>query len=144
MPLPTVHGWLIDYRTARLVFASQSNLRIDHLVDRCQAGHLHICHHEEGSFREDELLVGPFIRDQCCVHEPDDDVYDRCPSVQNAAVGKILLVGNEAAIFMTAVAISKQFGVISDHKSPRFATVHDLCAAYGVPVLTADQYFQLL
>lgn len=146
MPLPPVHGWLIDYRTAHIIFASKSNVRIDHIIARCQAGNLHICHREESKFRADDLLLGPFIDDQCCVYEPDDDVYDRCPAVEHsaAAVGKTLLVGSEAAVFMTALAIAKQFGVISDHTSPRFATVHDLCPAYGVPVLTADQYFQLI
>jgi hypothetical protein len=47
-------------------------------------------------------------------------------------------------VFITAVAIAQQLGVISDHISPKFATVHDFCAAYGVPVLTADQYFALI
>jgi hypothetical protein len=143
MPLPQVQGWMIDYRTAHTIFASQSNVRINHCVARCQAGQLHVCHHEEGRFRDDALLVGPFINDQCCIYEPEDDIYERCPAVRDAANGKPLLVGSDAVIFITATALARQFGVISDHFSPRFATVHDLCAVYGIPALTADQYFAL-
>ena len=144
MPLPEVQGWMIDYRTAHLIFASQSNRRISHCTAQCQAGKLYICHHEERRFREDHLVAGPFIEDRCCIYEPDEDIYERCPAVHDAANGKPLLVGNDAAIFITATALSRQFGVISDHNSPKFATVHDLCSIFGVPVLTADQYFALV
>lgn len=144
MPLPSVPGWLIDYRTAHTVFASLSNRRIDHLIARCQARELYISHHEESRFSADPLVKGPFLKDQCCIYEPDDDVYERCPAVRAPANGKKLLVGNEAAVFITAIAISRNFGVISDHKSKTFSTVHDFCATYGVPVLTSAKYFSLL
>lgn len=144
MSLPSVHGWLIDYRTAHSIFASQSNERIAHCVARCQHGSLHVCHHEEKQFRHDDLLANAFIIDQNCVYEPDDDIYERCPAVATNPNGKSILIGNESAIFITSTALSKHFGVISDHVSPRFATVHDLCLAFGVPVLTAHQYFSLI
>jgi len=144
MPLPHVQGWMIDFRTAHSIFASQSNARIAHCVARCHDHSLHICHHEEQRFRDDDLLVSAFIVDQCCTYEPDDDVYARCPAVAANPNGKSVLTGNKAAIFITATALSKHFGVISNHVSPRFATVHDLCAAFGVPVLTADEYFSLI
>jgi len=135
---------MIDYRTAHSIFASQSNARIAHCVARCQNSSLYICHHEERWFREDDLLAAAFIVDQCCTYEPDDDIYDRCPAVAANPNGKSILTANQAAIFITATAVSKHLGVISDHVSPRFATVHDLCASFGVPVLTADQYFSLI
>lgn len=144
MPLPPVQGWMIDYRTAQTIFASQSNVRIAHCVTCCQAGTLFLSHYEEAKFRRDPLLAGPFIADQCCIYEPDEDIYGRCHAVRDAANGKPLLVGSDATVFISATALSRQFGVISDHQSARFATVHDLCPPYGVPVLTSEQYFALL
>ena len=144
MLLPLVQGWMIDHRTAHSIFASQSNARIAHCVARCQNGSLRVCHHEERRFRDDALLASTFLIDQCCIYEPDDDIFERCPAIASNLNGKSILTGNQAAIFITATAISKHFGVISDHISPRFATVHDLCTAFGVPVLTADQYFALV
>jgi hypothetical protein len=141
MSLPKVKGWIIDYRTACDIFDSQSNIRIAHCIARCQDGSWHVCHFEEEQFRKNPTLKGPFIADQYRVYEPDDDVYQRCPTIAARPNGKPILVGNQAAVFITATAASKNFGVISDHKSLWFATVHDLCGAYGVPVLTADQYF---
>jgi hypothetical protein len=134
---------MIDYRTAHSIFASQSNTRIAHCIARCQDGSLYICHHEERRFRDDGLLANAFVLDQCCIYEPDDDIYARCPAIASNPNGKSILIGNQAAIFITATALSKHLGVISDHVSPRFATVHDLCAAFGVPVLTSNQYFAL-
>ena len=143
MSLPPVQGWLIDYRTARAIFSSQSNVQINHCLAKCTAGEMHVCHQEEHLFRQDNYLVGPFIEDQFCVFEPDDDVYDRCPGVRDAVCGKPLLDRGDVPVFLTAIALAKQFGVISSHTSPSFATVHDLCALFGVPVLTAQQYFAL-
>jgi hypothetical protein len=144
MALPSVNGWMIDYRTAHQIFASQNNRRISHCVKKCEAGTLYISHYEERQFRADTLVAGPFMIDQCCVYEPDDDIYSRCPAIQNAACGKPILVGNGSAVFIAATALSKSLGVISDARSPKLATVFDLCVIYGVPTLSADEYFNLL
>lgn len=143
MPLPAVRGWLIDFRTASAIFASQSNTRITHCVTLCQQGALHICHREEKRFRDDGALAAPFVLDQCCVFEPDDDIYARCQAIGANGCGKPILSTNETGIFLAAIAVARTFGVISDHRSPKFATVFDLCGAYGVPVLSADDYFAL-
>lgn len=144
MPLPNVEGWMIDFRTASGIFASQSNVRIAHCVSLCQEGRLKICHHEERKFKDEGVLAAPFIVDQFCVYEPDDDIYDRCPSIAANGCGKAILRGNETGVFLSATAVAKNFGVISDHRSPKFATVYDLCCVLGVPVLSADEYFALL
>lgn len=143
MPLPPVQGWLIDYRTASAIFASQSNVRIAHCVTLCQEGTLHICHREEARFRNDVALAAPFILDQLRVFEPDDDIYDRCPAIGTNGCGKPILQTNETAVFISAIAVARNFGVISDHRSSKFATVYDLCSVLGVPVLSADEYFAL-
>ncbi len=144
MALPPVHGWIIDYRTADAIFLSGSNIRINHCITLCQTGLLHVCHCEEGKFRASHSLKGPFISSQCCVFEPDEEILERCLDVKGNPVSDGLLTGNEAALFMTATALTKDFGVISDHRSPKFATVYDLCNTYGVPIFSADQYFDAL
>jgi hypothetical protein len=68
----------------------------------------------------------------------------RCATVSANPLDKQPLAGNDAAIFLTATALSKNFGVISNHRSPVFATVYDLCMIYGVPIFSADGYFDAL
>lgn len=144
MPLPNVQGWMIDYGTAHAIFASKSNVRISHCGSQCHLGLMYICHYEEQYFRDDDLLADVFLNNQCCVLEPDDDVYERCPAIAANPNGKAILAGDQSAIFITASALARHLGVISNRKSPVFSTVHDLCACFGVPVLTADDYFSLL
>jgi hypothetical protein len=144
MSLPDVQGSMIDYRTADAIFLSQNNLRIAHCISLCQDGRLYICHHEEQLFKKNGSLKLPFIEDNSCIFEPDDDVYGKCHAMTANSHGKPRLAGNDAAIFIAATAAAKDFGVISDHQSPRFHTVHDFCTAYGVPIYTADQYFALI
>jgi len=141
MPLPAVQGWIIDHRTAEAIFSSGSNVRINHCVDMCQAGQLHICHCEEDLFRSSPSLCGPFIIDQYCICEPDDDIVLRCGAVSANPNAANLLTGNEAALYLTAIALAKNYGVISDHRSFIFATVFDLCTTFGVHILSADEYF---
>jgi hypothetical protein len=68
----------------------------------------------------------------------------RCVDVSNNPKCKKLLKGNQGAIVLTAIASCRQYGVISDHRSPIFTTVYDLCTHFGVPVFSADEYFNLL
>lgn len=115
MPLPSVSGWIIDYRTASQIFLSLSNARISHCLAKCQSGDLHVCHHEESKFRADPIVCAPFVNDQCRIFEPDEDVYAICPALQTAPTGKPFLSGtSEVSIFITAIAISRGFGVISE------------------------------
>jgi hypothetical protein len=44
-------------------------------------------------------------------------------------------------LFLTATAAENNFGVISDHRSISFTTVFDLCNQFGVPVMSANEYF---
>lgn len=144
MALPSVHGWMIDFRTAHGIFTSKNNRRISHCIAKCKSGIFHICHHEETNFKNEAILAAPFLVDQCCVVEPDDDIYNRCPGIRNSVHSKTILGRGDVAVFITATALSRSFGVISDAHSPVFTTVIDLCAAYGVPALSADQYFSLV
>jgi hypothetical protein len=82
--------------------------------------------------------------DQCCIHEPDDDIFQRCETIIQTPNSKRLLVGNDAALYITATALSKNYGVISDHRSPVFDTVYDLCKTYGVHIFSANEYFAAL
>jgi hypothetical protein len=65
----------------------------------------------------------------------------RCLAISSSPVGQNRVEGNEAAVFLTAIAASKNCGVISDHRSNTFSTVYDLCQQFGVPVLSAEGYF---
>ena len=144
MALPSVKGWIIDFRTADAIFNSGSNARIDHCLGLCQAGQLHICHHEEDNFRDAPLLKPPFIAVQCCIWEPDEDILEKCIVIKANPVSTKLVFGNEAAIFIAATALCKDLGVISDHSSVKFHTVRDICNTYGIPNYSADQYFSAL
>lgn len=141
MALPPVTGWVIDFRTAREIWASQSNARINHTLDKCKAGDIHICHCEEANFKSFPALRAAFIEDQDCVYAPDNDITDRCIALSDHQMDKRLFKGNQAALFITAIAAANNFGVISDHRSTAFATVYDLCEEFGIPVLSADEYF---
>jgi hypothetical protein len=141
MPLPTVTGWLIDFHTAELIFKSQSNQRIDHCVQQCSAGLLKICHHEEKLFKANPLLRQPFLADQSCVCFPDKAIMQQCANISANPICKKLLAGNASALPLTAIASSRNYGVISDHRSIIFSTVFDLCDCYGIPIMSADEYF---
>lgn len=141
MTLPNVEGWVIDFRTAREIFASGSNERISHCIDACGAGRFHVCHCEEKEFKSLPALRAPFIDEHDCLLVPDTDDMSKCLSVSAAPLAKRRAVGDEASVFITGIAASKGYGVISNHRSFVFATVYDLCCAYGIPVLSADDYF---
>ena len=141
MTLPKVRGWLIDFSTARSIFESGNNQKIAHCVELCQKGSLFICHCEEALFREDGHLKDTFLDDQNCICEPDDDVYERCGTVSANPLTAKCVKGDDSPIYLTAAAMAKNYGVISDRRSHFFTTTFGLCSAYGVPVLSADQYF---
>lgn len=144
MTLPHVAGWVIDFRTAREIFSSGSNSRITHCVGLCNAGQMHICHCEERLFRDDLRLRAPFIDDGNCVLVPDERVAQRCIAISSNPLAARRIRGNEAAIFITALAAEKGLGVISNHRSLTFTTVFDLCSALGVPIFSANDYFAAL
>lgn len=144
MTLPSVSGWLIDYYTAQALFESGSNARIAHCVTLCATSDLHICHHEEALFKAHPALRGPFITDQNCILFPTKETRQQCLNVAANPKCKRLFSGNQAAIVLTAIASCEHYGVISDHRSPVFTTVFDLCTHFGIPVLSADEYFGLL
>jgi len=141
MALPKVSGWIIDFRTARQIFDSGSNLRINHCVELCGNGDLFACHCEENAFNGHAGLKAAFIDGVDCIAIPNEDVMERCIAISNTPFKKKRLIGAEAPLFITAYAASNKFGVISDYRSPAFMTVYDLCLHYGVPVLSADDYF---
>jgi hypothetical protein len=141
MALPGVAGWMIDFRTAEAIFLSKSNERISHCVELCKAGQLLFCHDEEKAFRSSPTLKQTFIDDSACVCFPDNDVMQKCVSVHSNPICKRLFKGNRPAVLLTATAACRNFGVLSDHRSPIFATVYDLCTHFGVPTFSADEYF---
>lgn len=144
MSPPNVSGWLIDYLTADVIFKSKSNQRIDHCIQRCTNGQLQICHHEEKLFRGNADLRQPFLSDQNCICFPDKQIMQRCADIASNPLCKKLLAGNMSALVLAGIASCRNYGVISDHRSIYFTTVFDLCANYGIPVLSADEYFALV
>jgi len=144
MPLPDVNGWLIDYRTADSIYSSGSNIRIDHCTQLCIDGKLWCCHDEKPLFAKSTTLAPVFINGHDCVVVPSDDALERSLAIASSPVGKKRLSGNEASVFLAGIAAASGYGVISDHRSIVFATVYDMCEMFGVPVYTADEYFDLL
>lgn len=136
-------GWVIDYMTAQTIFESGSNVRIDTCIKMCSEGSLHICHCEEKLFKGHTSLCGPFISDQNCIHYPDAEIRQQCINVADSPKAKKLLNGNQGAVVITALAACYQYGVISDHRSPVFNTVYDLCQHFGIPIYSADEFFAL-
>jgi hypothetical protein len=144
MALPNVSGWLIDFRTAKSIFESLNNERIDHCVGLCAAQSLFVCHQEEKYFKDMSVLRQNFIDDQNCICFPDLDVMNTCVNVSQNPLCKKLLKGGETAILLTAIAACKNYGVISDHRSPIFSTVYDLCHHFGIHTFSANEYFALI
>ena len=141
MALPQVAGWLIDFRTADSIFDSGSNERIDHCVNLCGTGLLFFCHEEEKLFKGAPTLKQAFIDDCDCLLFPDQATMQKCVSVQGSPICKKLFKGNRTAIILTATAACRNFGVISDHRSPIFNTVFDLRKHFGIPTYSANEYF---
>lgn len=141
MTLPPVKGWIIDFRTARAIFGSGSNQRISHCVGLCKTGKLFISHTEEDFFKGDPKLKPVFLDGANCVLTPDDEVMAKCCQIAQSPIARNLVRGNNSAVFISATAAVMDFGVISDHSSVSFATVADICLKYGIPIKTADQYF---
>lgn len=144
MPLPVVKGWIINYRTAKNILASKSNVRTAHCVKCCQDGIWVICHQEEHYFKDDDVTSGTFVNGNSCVFDPTEAAYEICPVVASYANGKLLLGKSNTTLLIVAIAAIGNFGIISDFKSPKFATVHDLAPPFGIPELTADDYFASL
>lgn len=136
-----VKGWIVDYRTAAKIFETSNNSQIAHLVGLCATAALFICHCEEARFRQNARLRPAFIDENCCVVEPNREIMSKCETIASSPNGKRLLPSDDASIYITAVALTRQLGVISDHRSAVFPTVYDLCCTYGVPVLSAVEYF---
>jgi hypothetical protein len=143
MNVPAKSGWVIDFRTASAIFASGSNARINHCIEKCKDGSLIIAHCEIEEFKSVPALKQTFLDGNNCCFYPDQDTLSRCMSIANTPMAKRLLKGNEAAIFVTAIAASKDYGVISNHRSPVFTTTFDFCKSFGIPCCTADEYFEL-
>jgi hypothetical protein len=144
MSLPVVSGWIIDFRTAEAIFSSASNTRIDHCVELCQKGEMHISHKEKSRFKSAPNLKACFVDGQNCTCVPDAAVMSACLALSESPLAKRLATGNDTALFIAATAATMDFGVLSDHRSPYFATVYDLCVHVGIPVFSADEYFNLL
>src|SRR2546430_494952 len=100
MTLPAVNGWVIDFRTAREIFLSGSNERIDHCVQMCAAGSMFTCYCEQQHFKQVPALKQTFIQDHECVLIPDDDVMKRCISISKTPLAKKRLQGNDSALFL--------------------------------------------
>jgi hypothetical protein len=141
MTLPSVQGWIIDFRTARAIFESGNNQRISHCVEACSNGHLHCCYYEIDLFKKVPALKPVFADGTNCQLIPDGEIMKHALRVSNSVPAKKMLPGNDAAVFITAFAATHGFGVISDHRGFFFSTVYDLCIHYGIPVLSADDYF---
>lgn len=144
MTLPRVDGWVIDFRTARTVFESGSNIRIDHFTELVGDGQLFVCHQDEKLFKAHPKLKAVFIDEQDCVCFPDQAMMNTCVNVSRHPLCKNLFQGGESAIVITALAATKNLGVISDNRSSVFTTVFDLCKHFGIHSLTADEYFDEL
>lgn len=144
MPLPIVNGWLIDFRTARVIFTGGDNVLINACVQMCENGALKYCHCEDKDFRSDANLKPPFVDDQLCRAEPNADAMQRCAAIAGMPQIKPLLIGDKTTIFLIGVALSFQFGILSNASSPRFATVHDIGPPLGLHVLTAQQFQHLI
>jgi hypothetical protein len=143
-PLNGVSGWLIDFETAKAIFDSGDNFRIDHIVELCTDNALHICHCEEKLFKGHPPLAAPFLQDNKCVCYPDKQIMQNCVNVSANPICKKLLKGNQTPIFLTAIASCRNLGMISDHRSPVFTTTFDLCTHFGIPALSSTRYFATL
>lgn len=142
MALPIVAGWLTDYRTARLLFDSKNNLQITHFADLCSQSRLAICHTEESLFRGDAELKSHFVDGHSCICEPDEAIMKRCIALRgNPQCRKLLRGSAETAIILTAIALERNYGVISNSRNLVFTTIYDLCGAYGVPIYSHAEYF---
>ena len=141
MPLPQVDGWLIDYRTAAAVYESASNERIDHCTGMCEGGDLCFCSLEDKFFGGHDRLQPIFIEDNDCRIIPDNDVMSRTEHIMTLPFAKPFRVGGQSIVVISAIAIARNFGIISDHTSDSFVTAADICAHYGVPVMTMDAFF---
>ncbi|QYO77194.1 hypothetical protein [Devosia salina] len=141
MSLPEVNGWLIDYRTAHDIFSSGNNQKISHCVELCVAGTLFCCFCEKEFFNGFPPLKSSFIAEQDRVLVPDERVLQRALAIADSKVGSNRLKGNDAAVFLAATALENDYGVISDHTSIVFSTIHDIGGKYGIPVFSSQSYF---
>lgn len=144
MTLPAVAGWLIDFRTARAVFsAASSEPCVAHCAQACMGGFMHICHCEKAEFASVPQLKSTFVDLATgAAILPDDDIMNRCIAISSVRPqGKKQIVGNQAGVFAVATAAARNFGVITDHASPLFATAYELCVHYRIPALRSHEYF---
>lgn len=144
MTLPAVSGWMIDFRSARSIFESGNNHQISHCVEACSNGTFRYSHREHELFKEDAALKAAFV-DQQCRCFPDQQVLQAALGIRNSPLAKKMLAGSrDGGIFIAAIASTRNYGVISDHRSLVFPTVFDLCKHYGIPVLSTAEYFDAI
>ena len=140
MPLPKVSGWLLDFRTARVIAESESNFQINHCIEMCGCKKFRGTHLEKKKFSEIEMLKIHFVDNNNLI-VPDHNIIERATAITASAVGKPTHPVDDVEVFLTATALSKNFGLISNHMNSRFVTVAELCESYGVEVLSVSQYF---
>lgn len=141
MTLPPVSGWVLDFRTARAIFDSKNNANIDAIHSLVVKNKILICHREEHLFKGHSQLAQTFLDGSNCICRPDDALMKKCATVGSNPLCKKIFPQDGSTIWITAIAIKSGFGVLSDHRSISFTTSFDLCKHYGVPALTAKEFF---
>jgi hypothetical protein len=140
MALPNVNGWLIDFRTARVIFAGRGNILVTTLVGLCQSGDLQYCHCEHSDFRTDPNLCGPFVEEHACRSQPSKEVMLASTAIVGGHYNKPLLKSDVLTVFLISTALTHQFGIITNIENPAFSTARDIGPPLGVHVLTSEQF----
>lgn len=142
MALPSVNGWIIDFRSARAAFDGRLNISISALTQACADRKVHYCHCEHEDFKAHASLKLPFIDDQDCRIRPTDDVMAHALALRASINSgtKEVLIGDKASIFILASALAHQFGIITDGPSGKFLNVISLARKFGVAHVTTAQF----
>ena len=144
MALPPKNGWIIEFLAARSAFDAFDNELIDAFIDMCEGGTLFCCRCEGDYFREHDGLKPPFIEDQDCRLDLDDDIIHRLEAVEGAVNGglngKVCLPGATNPQEIVATALRHDFGVVTNKISPQFITTRDLCVVCGVTVMSTAEF----
>jgi len=139
MPLPPLPAWLIDYVTAREVFAGPDTRAQSVVIAMCATGTMKYCGCEMTSFKADQSVKPHFHDHQNCRCNLNGEIIGAASAFPDKINGKRLNASDNTTRLMVACAINCNYGIVSS-KSGMFLTPVELGKHYGVSSLTLKQF----
>jgi hypothetical protein len=139
--LKLVSGILLDVFAARDIFTRAIPAEVAAIGNLRANNRLAFCMDEEDAFRSDPHAIQAFGNQDPSFCKCTDQFYDYCETLAAQIPDHRFLGESRSQLHVAAFARSHNLGVLSEHKSNFYATVHECCQMIGVYYWNATTYF---